>query len=409
MVRSVRKGLQGDTRGYRPKPRTGYLFRRKGGRSLKVDACEDAVIYLAWKVKGRKHTVCLHTCDVRVAEQRQANIMGRIRWEDDEAYLEALVALGDEARRKLDARVGKRLDVPVGAAWQAYLDSKRRPSTSDVTLQQYRLEWGIFAAWCKGRCSVLGDVSPALAEAFVAKRDGEVSARTVNAQLVTLRRLWKVVVPDAVNPWEGLRSTQAASVTPYRPLSLAECRLVFRRAAALSPELALLVATGYYSAQRLKDAVLLKGEYVDLKAGVITMPPPAKTRRRKAAPVRIPVVPDFAALLRKVPRSGAVMPGLAARYEVDGSSISKLLRPLFAGLSADRGHASFHSLRSTFVTNMDLVGCPQRLTDQITNHAPASVRAGYSQPDGELALAYMVKALRPLDMRRAAVLARAAA
>jgi integrase len=93
----------------------------------------------------------------------------------------------------------------------------------------------------------------------------------------------------------------------------------------------------------------------------------------------------------------------ARMYAMDhGSEIGKAMRKAFddAGVAANSegGHASFHSLRATFISLMDDAGAPVKVTDLITGHASAgTMHDRYSQPDVEIARKWILKAIPPLD------------
>jgi integrase len=111
-------------------------------------------------------------------------------------------------------------------------------------------------------------------------------------------------------------------------------------------------------------------------------------------------MPELASHLKPVvERAGFACPTLLKLFQRDPTELSSLLCRVFRAAKVndtEHGKASFHSLRSTFITRMDEVGSPSRVTDIITGHAPKSMHDRYSHPDFELARSWMLQALPPL-------------
>ena len=127
---------------------------------------------------------------------------------------------------------------------------------------------------------------------------------------------------------------------------------------------------------------------------------PAKTAKRKPAPIVIPVMAELAEAMERAPREGPLMPRICVQQSGRGDELSKrmarMIREAGEG-DTQAGKASFHSLRATFISMMDEAGAPQAVTDSITGHAPQTMHARYSHPDTEAARNWMEKALPRLD------------
>ena len=371
----------------------------------------EATFYVTWRAHGEKRTVCLHTMDLEEARERAANIVGRVQWSDYDRYLGALVELGRSAEGELKRRSRGEAGVRLVSAWDRYVESRRRPQSSEAQLAQYRGQWDAFRAWAPQDVRALDDVSGGVAEQYVRHLEGtSLTARTANNHLQTLRRLWRVVDADLPNVWDGLRLSAGAredgdgrGERGYRPLTWEEARgcMVAVRA-ALGDEFADLLLLCYWTGLRRKDAALLKMEDVWLGDQVLRVPPPHKTRGRGRGPLFIPVFGELEGMLRarrEGAAAGAWLLGVVAGAQLAGrAAINKALPAVMRRVASsnDEGVVAFHSLRATFITMMDLAGAPHRVTDRITAHAPGSIRDRYSKPDVEAARRWMQKALRPL-------------
>lgn len=123
---------------------------------------------------------------------------------------------------------------------------------------------------------------------------------------------------------------------------------------------------------------------------------PAKTEGRKRVELVIPLQPEPLAVVERlvhVADDGYLFPRL---YD---ASLTKCLRIAFgrAGVKSNTlGHASFHSLRATFISAMDDAGVPQAVTDAITGHAPVDMHGRYSQPGRDVLMKAVKRAVKPL-------------
>jgi integrase len=335
----------------------------------------------------------LGTADVEAALELRQSIMAPVQhWQTGD-----LAAALRRAADRLNAPQAVTHGVPLTAAWGLFVTSKRRPRSGSTTLRHYRLRWEAFVRWATGQGARLAEqVASEPAERYVAHLESAgLSASTIGTHLQALRLVWRIVLPFAASPWAGVRSQAASRVTPYRRLTLAECRALF---AHTSGELRALVVIGYTTGLRLFDAVHLSAGNLDRDRMLLTVAPRKTARLHKL--LSIPVLPY---VLECLPSgcSDLFMPVLASSYDRVEASVSKTVGAAMRRtgiLDTAAGRASFHSLRKTFVSQMDEAGAPGKVTDSITGHGSAGdMHARYSQPDVELARAWMLKALPPLS------------
>jgi len=380
----------------------GYLFKRWRGKHLAIDSAIVATIYLSYETGGHRTTLCLHTNDRETADRLAKEHMGRVDWGNREAYLRSLIDLGEKAKRELFGRQHESNACSVKDMWDQYLASRRRPDSGPGTLRFYKRHVDTFVKWLPVATKTMRHVTTAMADQYVRELEQKVSTPTVAHHIGTLRRVWRVLDAEGPQPWNNLRPIGQHIVVPYRRLSLEECRKLATVAKTKGPEEYGSILVGYYTALRMVDVIHMRFEHVDRKAKILNLPAPRKTSRKKPAPLHIPILPELAAWLAKQPQSsdGYLFPQFVERYAKDGTFVSKKMGDIFdeAKIEDDaRGKASFHSLRSTFVSAMDEAGAPPRVTDIITNHAPRTMHDRYSHPDIETARTWMEKALKRLE------------
>ncbi|MDD5707366.1 MAG: tyrosine-type recombinase/integrase [Kiritimatiellae bacterium] len=387
--------------GYNMPAPNGNLYRRFDGHYLKADDPREGVWYLRYKIHGCRHAVCLGTTDRETAQHRAAEHLSRINRQDRDGYLRSLVALGKLAQAELDGRNPRDDALAPEKLWERYEASRRRPQSGEGTLSNYESQVKRFAAWIASRTRNVASVSPETAEQYVRHLEEEKrTPATVRAHVATLARVWRVLLPDARNPWTGLHPTETHQVNPYRRLSLQEVKQAAKAARKIGEEEHALIVLGYYTALRMTDAACLDAAAYDRKALTLTVTP-EKTARRKPQPITIPVLPELAQVLPAA-TEGPLLPRLCAEQRTGHKSLSKRIAALIretAGGDTAEGKASFHSLRATLVSLMDEAGAPQSVTDSITGHAPRSMHGRYAHPDTKAARTWMEKALPRIDTK----------
>lgn len=379
------------------RPRSGYLFKRWKGRRLRPDSAIRATYYVQLpQCDGvrRRVTVCLHTDDYEEALREYARVCGPLKWSPRMQYLRSLVDLGAWATAELDAEKGRANGLLLGDAWQAYLDSRRRPKSGPATLDAYRHYWNTFAAWAGQKVRYCRDVSADMADLYARDLDRQpIRAQTVNKHLMFLRLAFRVLVPESANPFIGLSSNKAAQRDTHRPLHPDEVRELV---ATASGEMRLLVLLGYCTGLRLGDCATLDWSAVDLEARTIVLVP-AKTARR-ARRVAIPIHPQ---LLRELvaletARIGPVLPSIAARYRKRRDYVQKDVAKLLARCGIRKsvdGSVGFHSLRHSYDSALKNAGVPASIVMALLGHQTPAVSARYFHADPEASAAAVVRAI----------------
>jgi len=375
------------------------LFRRWRGKYIAVagDVDGPGTIYYRWQAYGSRECVCLDTKDLDEALEKRARLMEtHVHASDRAGYLRALVELGRRAAKELRMLETGVVIPRISECWALFEKSRRRKACAARTMKGYRQRWDVFEGWCSQGVTYLDDVTAGVAEQYVDYLDGggsgkELTASTVNTHLQALRYVWRIVGPDLGCPFDHLSSRAKKVEGTYRPLEVAELRKLL--AGCEDAEVRLLILIGYWTAQRLVDAALLRWEQIDIGRGVITFEPRKTSRLRKL--VWVPLMPELAGELGEA-GEGYVLPGLAEYYERSAPEVSRSVTRAMtrAKLEADAvGRVGYRSLRSTFVTRMDEAGAPAHVTDSVTGHDSGSMHRRYSKTDVETAREWMARAL----------------
>jgi integrase len=375
------------------KKRTGHLFQRiKGG-----------TWFLRYMVEGRVKVESTGTTIRRDAEKERDRILERYRLADKVTRLQAITA----ELNKAESDVKELVNPPPGikSAWNRFESSPERPDSGPATMKQYLSEWERFERWLTANRPAVERIDQVTFETAAAYAgdltDAKLSASTFNQHRNLLRLVWRVLLPDAPNPWARIKPRRLAPLaTRKRALTPAQFEALLS-ATEGDPDLHDLLLLLAWTGLRLVDGVKLKWGAVDFGQGVITLAP-QKTARRTGKVVHIPMFPAVRAML-DARQSGAVLEParyvfktLADEYDRDNSGLSKRITSAFtsAGMQtteerADRGRPvvvyGAHSLRHLFVTAATAAGMPAAMIKSITGHATDAMLEHYQQIGAGLA------------------------
>lgn len=319
--------------------------------------------------------------------------------------------------------------IPLSSLFDRYIE--RYPILSHNTKTHYGQEFRNLISWMTKNhpeCTTVGHLTAEIGEEFV--RFDYATKKSARFEIATLRRIWREVVPAVKNPWEHnlhLATHQTTKCQSHRPITSREFGRIVEEirkriatvtstdhkpiANELSPEFlkelhdALIFA--HYYGMRIGSIASLK--WSDFKnfahrSSFLHLPP--KTAHRNPKPLDLPYLTDITAVLtRRKPndiirsyREGEhVFPLFSSRYDRSPSSISMIFRRFVRKAKVKDnalGIASFHSLRTTFVSRMDDVSAPVYLTDSITGHKTKGMHALYSKPSPQAKRKWILKAIR---------------
>jgi integrase len=374
---------------------TGYLFRR------------GETWYIRHVINGEPKETSL-----RVRNKREAETKAKDYYPVVQASTMQEIGLHVAKARKLIR--GK---ISFREAWEMFVVHPRRPRKGgEHTWRDYEIIWNRFRTWAEGAgCKCLENVTEIDAGKFYDSL-ADLSGNRANKILALCRTVYRVLDVDP-DPFTGIdRRPQPAE--NHRALTPEELVTVLN---AANEDLRLLMMLAAFASMRLADAVLLDWESVNL-----TMPNPTltfiprKTRTKKPKSIHFPMHPDIQEALMQTPpedRKGYVLPKMEAMYSRDRGSVSSMVSRHFkkCGISTTKKRtdgkkavsvASFHCLRTTFVSICAQNGVPLGSIQELCGHESPAVQAYYLRT-GDEAARTAVNALPRLKVDSVEVLSRA--
>lgn len=399
----------------------GHLHKRLNGKYLTADSPVVAKYYCSIMVNGHRRLHSLDTFDISEAKEKMAELVaGKVFKTSNERYLKNLVRLGEWAKEQLGSGIAMGDGIAITQAWDAYERSRRRPNSGPRTMKEYKTRWRLFSSWCETHgLKKMRDVLPHHAEDYSRylekpttvkvkygkhKESGRRinrTAETVNTHLQLLRLIYRVLDPGWPNPFAGVASVIEDQKTPYRKLTLAEVKKLWRTAEG---DYKVLLLIGYTTGLRLIDAATLRWEHVDMKRGIISLSPRKTARRKKGESgiVYAPIVEPLLSALKRVKakdRAGFVLKDVGPLYSnrSSQSKVNKTLTQLFKSAKVvenERGKASFRALRVTWQSMNDEAGTNRVLARSVLGHSGPEMSDTYSRLDDKAAIDAVSNAIK---------------
>lgn len=361
--------------------------------------------YLIISNGDKKIWQSLKTKKLSVAKRRAKLLLPRS--DDETEWLEHLVKLGKKAEQKLR---------------KAYLSQN---ITWENLFESVLLKFGIFSfedsrynsykRWLEILCALKGDIG--VCDLDFAK--AEEITNLLAEKYVSFKRIigfyrkcWQVLGLEQ----EIWRTTtdkkflaQNASGKKrefYRRLHYDEIIRIYEHLLIEDSELADMFAIGYNTGLRLCDVANLDTAEI-IENCVALKIVPDKTRRLKKIPITIPLIFDADEAVRRrldnLNQENAINELTGGIYIFSPHARHRPSRKLCAAFKAckiikhGQSRASFHSLRATFISQMDEAGIPPHITDAITGHSSGGMHTRYSQPQFSALKEAMTKAITPIN------------
>lgn len=346
-----------------------------------------------WMVNGKVFTRTTGTSDRRQAEAKLSEFVAPFMLGGEAKTLETVAARLGGVKAELARYEDEKPAIAIRHGWQAYLDQHNRPDTGETTLEVYEGQYEAFASWMEGSFSQIEElrhVTQDHADRYAGHLLKRVGASTFNRHVVLLTLVWRVLEKAArlsFNPWKQIARKRFV-VHSRRELTIAEINAVMNTAAG---EMRVLLALGLYCGLRLGDAACMGWGNVDMVKRVVSLVP-AKTKRRRKEPLKVPLHPTLYAMLAETPersRRGRVLPGLAERYESNDGALAKDVGRLFgacgiatknkdAGAKRASADCGYHSLRHSFVSLCAAGGVSQSIVQSLVGHGSPAMTQHYS-------------------------------
>lgn len=209
------------------------------------------------------------------------------------------------------------------------------------------------------------------------------------------RRLWRTIGLDA-KVWNAPQSIVRLKTEHYRRLTIIELGRLLAVAQTNDPDAADMIRIGYWTGLRLSDISELERSEVRTDLMMLEIVP-NKVRAKRPYPLKIPLVGDALAIVRRRmtewPHSRYLFP---QDCRIRPSRRIKKLFSIAGVVKHQYGRASFHSLRATFISLMDEAGIQPYITDAITGHSNGGMHARYTQPSLTTLRTAILRAIPPL-------------
>lgn len=297
--------------------------------------------------------------------------------------------------------------------WMAEWLARKRKTTSPATMKRYELSVRRFLAFIGPERigKPLESIQAADVRGFRDElREKGLSGKSVNKFLKDINAAFRLAIDEEVivaNPAVRVEKLDLADSFERKPFTIEEVRAMV--AAAPSDEWKILITLGAYAGMRLGDASRLRWESVDFVNRILVFMPTKTSRKRKI--MKVDIHQSLLAMLESAPISDEpeafVLPTLAKTPLNTRTGLSCFFTDtIMRAAGVDRGKPSraaakqgeppakkgmgrvnyergFHSLRHTFVTEIQKHGADNRTSRALAGHDDESVHAGYSHSDRE--------------------------
>ena len=306
--------------------------------------------------------------------------------------LKHLVLLGRQAEIKLN-KLSPMADIQWKCLYNLF-EERNDTKISDVSAKDYKRWLHKLSAW-----AVINNIkSPnKLLHESATRFIKETFATKISSDRVLrfYKRVWRQLELDE-SVWPPKISSFHLTHEHYRRLSFQEIDALLNYLKVTSIELYDVVIIGYYTGLRLSDIVELEDSEISPDNKYLFLMP-NKTRNRRFRKLTIPLVREAKRIIVK--RRKKLYPDQKLFSPPTQHRTSRNLSAAFKKCDIKKinfGRASFHSLRSTFISLMDEAGVLPYITDAITGHSAGDMHSRYTQPSLNILRKAILKAIPPI-------------
>lgn len=403
------------------KPLTGSLFKRRGRKYLPANSKEEGTFYFKFNPRTeasiKSVTINLKTTDIYEARMRADALCWKAYQYAEEIYARALMApstLGVQkaSPRSMTKDMIARSRLSLDSMWKFFVDKYQ---VKDRSMVSYKQLWDRFLKFAKRRgCKYTDDITRKIAEDYT--KDVFAKKVTAKKDIQHLARMWSTIFPDIpVNPWNTglhLQPRKLDKACNYRCVMAGEVRKIKKELVKRSSEgayrksykdLSKAIYFSWWYGMRIGSVANLKWD--DFVSDDYFCHCPPKTDSRKPTPLELPIVPEIKQLLGTLEgawdKKGWLFPALHDMYVNHPQHLANSIKNVFisAGVNDDarRGRASWHSMRASFITQMDEHKVVSGITDSITGHAPKTMHDRYSHASIEAKRTSIIDSIEPLN------------
>lgn len=316
------------------------------------------------------------------------------------AWRRLLDSLSPEARGLIEREAA---ETPLMRYWHIYAATSAAKRLNGQGFANRRRAWRSFAGWMKQshlEIEGLSNITRRTGEEFLEWLSHSRSNGTSNIYMFMVKDVFRTLIDElggSLNPWDVVTRLPNDTV-PRRELSTDEISRLIEIAGAKGSVWALLFRLAAYTGMRLGECCRLEWKDVIMERDVIQVVP-AKTQDKKGfRPVTIPIHRELKRFLLDIPPRlhwGPVLPEIAEMYRRGTAHVTRVLASIFkeAGIETTtavdgRGrrvsHASFHSLRHSFVSFTANAGVPLEVVKSIVGHETSAMTRHYYHAEESL-------------------------
>lgn len=362
----------------------GYIFKR------------GEVYYLQYTINGKRKKVCLNASNQREAEKKRDELLNPILTLTSQKDIIHHIA---EAKKIYQPK-----RFPISTLWDKFEKDLVRKGSTDDTVIRLKYKWNNFLVWIQEKhseISNLNEITKDIAKEYAdALLDTGISNKVYNETINLLFRIINQYKDEAdihYNPFDKANIPRRIKSPISRKEFTEEATLKLLESIPKiglpnCRELEVLFHIGSWSGLRLKDAILLKWEDIDMINRNIFVTP-CKTRNY-GTKVKIPIHPSLLFYLNRAKEwaiNDYVLPKLAEMYLRNSDTIGKHIRKIleYNGYVNKKETKrllapclyGFHSLRYTFVSACAKAGIPAMLVQEIVGHRNPAMTKHYTKFD----------------------------
>ena len=368
-----------------------------------------------WVVNGKIYVRSTKTGIKKDAEEKLREFTAEYRTKDEQKIVENLSARVQGIKSQIQRFEDGKPSYTPDQAWTAFERDPTSRKRDPATQRNYEQWFGMFSRWLADNypdALELRNVSSQIAREYSAHLIGRVRGTTHNRHMNALTLIWatlaakdadgKPIYPEARlggNPFawdkrtrEGIQRVKLHKADrPHRRRDLTIEELV-RIIGTAEGEMRVLIALGFYTGLRLGDCALLTWGNIDRVNGLICV-----RSRKTDTETATRVHPKLAEIITEnvTTKTGYLLPEIADLYNggITGRvKLTKRIADVFAaagiatsvkaeGESRARPDCGFHSLRHTYVTQLERLGATLAERQQLAGHNTAAMTLHYTHND----------------------------
>lgn len=313
---------------------------------------------------------------------------------DEEDGIRSIVAALPEVERASAEEEIARL--PFMRYWYAYAASPVAERYTKSQLASRYRGWRSFSKWMQSihpEMSGIASVTRRIGEDYLDSIKDEFSSATCNSYMYCIKEVFQNFLGELglkYNPWDVVERLPKDTMT-RRELTADEIGRLIATAQRHGSEWALLFRLAAYTGMRLGECCRLEWKNIVMEKDIIQYVPSKTRGKRGDRPVAVPLHRELKRHLLRIPARlhwGPLMPELAADYAGSKKRVQRGAARIFAeagietqitaeGRKRKVSHASFHSIRHSFVSFTANAGIPLEVVRSIVGHETAGMTRHY--------------------------------